>query len=315
MESSSSRRSLPHTHTSTTSPQRFLSKRIEPAIRGKSCTICLNHIDHRRAAVITACLHAYCVDCIRRWSDLKRNCPLCNAVFDAWFSQINLSSRTFLKHKLPEISEDIRKLNVEALRSRRRVLVAERRVLRRSMGERGLCQDKDGLEGQDQSLLILLLREFFSGVLAYTSNTCGLFLVFLRVVLSGFLWVLVSTASMKLFPWMHDECYNTAGNNGVKDRILKRIEPWIHRELKAILGDPDPSVIVHVASSLFISGLEEKHEVPSKQFVLEDNFIEPLRPFLHERTNMFWHELRCFAESPFIIETYDTVVEYKKLSE
>ncbi|GMP76722.1 hypothetical protein CsSME_00033279 [Camellia sinensis var. sinensis] len=135
MESSSSRRSLLHTQTSTTSPQRFLSKRIEPAIRGKSCTICLNHIDHRRAAVITTCLHAYCVDCIRRWSDLKRNCPLCNAVFDAWFSQINLSSRTFLKHKLPEISEDIWKLNVEALRSRRRVLVAERRVLRRSREE------------------------------------------------------------------------------------------------------------------------------------------------------------------------------------
>ncbi|CAL5415755.1 unnamed protein product [Camellia sinensis] len=252
--SSSSRRSLLHTHTSTTSPQRFLSKRIEPAIRGKSCPICLNHIDHRRAAVITACLHAYCVDCIRRWSDLKRNCPLCNAVFDAWFSQINLSSRTFLKHKLPEISEDIRKLNVEVLRSRRRVLVAERsrgKNLIVSMGERCLCRDKDGLEGQDQSLLILLLSEFFSGVLV-----------------------------------------NTAGNNGVKDRILKRIEPWIHRELKAILGDPDPSVIVHVASSLFISGLEEKHEAPSKQFVLEDNFIEPLRPFLHERMNMFWHELR-----------------------
>ncbi|CAL5415763.1 unnamed protein product [Camellia sinensis] len=293
MESSSSRRSLLHTHTSTTSPQRFLSKRIEPAIRGKSCTICLNHIDHRRAAVITACLHAYCVDCIRRWSDLKRNCPLCNAVFDAWFSQINLSSRTFLKHKLPEISEDIRKLNVEALRSRRRVLVAERRGssedqgknLIVSMGERGLCRDKDGLEGQDQSLLILLLREFFSGVLAYTSNTCGLFLVFLRVVLSG----------------------NTAGNNGVKDRILKRIEPWIHRELKAILGDPDPSIIVHVASSLFISGLEEKHEVPSKQFVLEDNFIEPLRPFLHERTNMFWHELREIKNEPKRVELHHVI--------
>ncbi|THF97536.1 hypothetical protein TEA_018368 [Camellia sinensis var. sinensis] len=213
--SSSSRRSLLHTHTSTTSPQRFLSKRIEPAIRGKSCPICLNHIDHRRAAVITACLHAYCVDCIRRWSDLKRNCPLCNAVFDAWFSQINLSSRTFLKHKLPEISEDIRKLNVEVLRSRRRVLVAARR------------QRWFGRSGSESS-------------------------------------------------------------NSVAERVLQ----WRARELKAILGDPDPSVIVHVASSLFISGLEEKHEAPSKQFVLEDNFIEPLRPFLHERTNMFWHELR-----------------------
>ncbi|KAI8004658.1 hypothetical protein LOK49_LG08G03136 [Camellia lanceoleosa] len=99
---------------------------------------------------------------------------------------------------------------------------------------------------------------------------------------------------LRAVPCFSQSCLerNTAGNNGVKDRILKRIEPWIHRELKAIHGDPDPSVIVHVASSLFISGLEEKHEVPSKQFVLEDNFIEPLRPFLHERTNMFWHELR-----------------------
>ncbi|CAL5347034.1 unnamed protein product [Camellia sinensis] len=258
--SSSSRRSLLHTHTSTTSPQRFLSKRIEPAIRGKSCPICLNHIDHRRAAVITACLHAYCVDCIRRWSDLKRNCPLCNAVFDAWFSQINLSSRTFLKHKLPEISEDIRKLNVEVLRSRRRVLVAERRqrVLRR------LREEFDCVNGRTMPLP---RQRWFGRSGSESSNS----------------------VAERVLQW---RARNTAGNNGVKDRILKRIEPWIHRELKAILGDPDPSVIVHVASSLFISGLEEKHEAPSKQFVLEDNFIEPLRPFLHERMNMFWHELR-----------------------
>lgn len=83
-----------------------------------------------------------------------------------------------------------------------------------------------------------------------------------------------------------------SGNNGVKEKILGRIEPWIRRELQAILGDPDPSVIVHVASSLFISSFEEKHKVLSRYIGDQDSYLAPLRPFLHERTNIFWHELR-----------------------
>ena len=85
---------------------------------------------------------------------------------------------------------------------------------------------------------------------------------------------------------------NLLGNNGVKERILQRIEPWIRRELQAILGDTDPSIIVHVATSIYISSLEEKVNVSSGQPDMGDNFLAPLQPFLLERTNMFWHELR-----------------------
>lgn len=95
--------------------------------------------------------------------------------------------------------------------------------------------------------------------------------------------------------WLSIFCFdlqNTTRNSCAQERIEKRIEPWIRRELEAILGDPDPSVIVHVASSLFISSFEEKREVSCEQSDLVDNYLEPLRPFLHERTNMFWHELR-----------------------
>jgi hypothetical protein len=42
----------------------------------------------------------------------------------------------------------------------------------------------------------------------------------------------------------------------------------------------------------FIASLEKKINVPSEQLDVEDNFIAPLHPFLHDRTNMFWHELR-----------------------
>lgn len=98
--------------------EKFLSKRIAPAIVGKSCPICLNHIDYRRAAVITVCMHAYCMDCIQKWSNLKRNCPLCNSYFDSWFFKISLSSRSFHKLQLPALN-DLKKFNSEDLYGRR----------------------------------------------------------------------------------------------------------------------------------------------------------------------------------------------------
>ena len=85
---------------------------------------------------------------------------------------------------------------------------------------------------------------------------------------------------------------NISGNIGAKERIVQRIGPWIRRELQAILGDPDPSVIVHVASSLFIASLENNNNVHLEQLNVEDEYIAPLRRFLDDRTSMFWHELR-----------------------
>lgn len=100
-------------------------------------------------------------------------------------------------------------------------------------------------------------------------------------------------------------------NNGVKSMVVQRIEPWIQRELEAILHDPNPSVIVHVATSLFVSTNGRSGQASSGERYTRDEFLTPLRPFLHDKAELFWHELRCFAESPFSIETYDTVVEYK----
>ena len=85
---------------------------------------------------------------------------------------------------------------------------------------------------------------------------------------------------------------NVLGNIGAKERIVQRIGPWIWRELQAILGDPDPSVIVHVASSLSIASLENNISVLSEQLNVEDESIAALHRFLDDRTSMFWHVLR-----------------------
>lgn len=84
--------------------ENFVSKVISPAICGETCPICLRELQDCTAAVLTSCIHAYCVECIRKWSTLKRTCPLCNAQFESWFSKINFSSSSFRKEHLPTLN-------------------------------------------------------------------------------------------------------------------------------------------------------------------------------------------------------------------
>ncbi|CAK9159745.1 unnamed protein product [Ilex paraguariensis] len=295
MDSSSStsrRRLYAQTHIYPMNRQKSISKRIAKAIIGRSCPICFTHIDDREAAVITVCMHAYCIDCISKWSSLKPKCPLCNAEFDSWFCGIDLSSGTFHQEKLPLVSEG----KSDTVYGRRRDRLAEQRVIRRSRGAlnndswrtKPLQRQRSFGQSRFSPPDVIAERIMHWRVSIYKRG--------LQAVPCAFRSVLQQ---------------NVIGNSGFKERMLQRIEPWIRRELQGILGDPDPSIIVHVAASLFISSLEEKHTVPSGQFGVEDNYLEPLRPFLFEWTKMFWHELRCFAESSFTIDTYDTVVEYK----
>lgn len=101
-----------------------------------------------------------------------------------------------------------------------------------------------------------------------------------------------------------------------KARITERIEPWMRREVQAVLGDPDPSIVVHFASALFIKRLERENNGQSGQgggILVEDQVSSSLGIFLGDKEDIFWHELRCFAESSLTMETYDAVVEYNEV--
>ncbi|KAF2605248.1 hypothetical protein F2Q70_00028578 [Brassica cretica] len=90
----------------------------------------------------------------------------------------------------------------------------------------------------------------------------------------------------------------------------------MRRELQAVLGDPDPSIIVHFASALFIKRLERENNGQSGQgggILVEDQVSSSLGIFLGDKEDTFWHELRCFAESSLTMETYDAVVEYSEV--
>ncbi|KAK9289205.1 hypothetical protein L1049_017679 [Liquidambar formosana] len=268
MESSSSSR---RPSSAQLNRGRFVEKVISPAIRRQPCPICLRRIDDRRAAVVTVCMHAYCVECIRKWSNLKRKCPLCNAHFNSWFFNINLYSRTFRKEQLPALN-DVKNVDVEGgLRHGGRLV--EQRFFRSS---------RDELNSANSRTRPLPWRRSFGRPGSVPPDVVAERVLQWRAS--------IYTRRLQAVPSSSGNCprQNMSGNNSVKERILQRIEPWIRRELQAILGDPDPSVIVHVATSLFISSLGEKPNCVG----VEDNHVAPLRPFLHEQTNMFWHELR-----------------------
>ncbi|XP_043707947.1 E3 ubiquitin-protein ligase Topors [Telopea speciosissima] len=282
---------------STANREKLILKRLVSAIQKKSCPICLSSIRYREAAVLKVCMHAYCIKCIRKWSEFKRNCPLCNKEFDSWFFNVRFSTGSFEVERLSNCSGE-KKIDERAgfgLDRRERF----RSVIQRSRNE---------LLSANQRSRPVPWRRSFGQFRSVPSD-----IVAERVVQ----WR-ASIYSRRLqavpFPTKNSLVQNILGNDSVKEGLTHRVEPWIQRELQAILGDPYPSIIVQLASSLLISSLEEKLEALSKGLVFCDTFVEALRPFLCDQTNMFWHELRCFANSEFTMKTYDSVVEYRRLN-
>ncbi|KAL4564891.1 hypothetical protein LXL04_028967 [Taraxacum kok-saghyz] len=279
--SSSRRRQSPY---SNLNQERFLRKHLRPAITGKSCPICLSLIEE--AAVITVCLHAYCADCIRKWSNLKRKCPLCNAQYGSLFVVIDLNSRTFHTKHLSAPRETKFNNNIGHSNGRQRNFIAQRRAI-------GISREE--LNAVNRRTRTLPRQRSFGQTKVLPPG----------VINERILQWRASIYEEKLHavpcPTRRPIEQGLMGIKGNKERVVERIQPWIHRELHAVLGDPDPAILVHLVTSLFISALE---------FPSENKHVETLRPFFMEKTSMFWHELRCFAESSFNMETYDIVVEY-----
>ncbi|XP_028751551.1 E3 ubiquitin-protein ligase Topors [Neltuma alba] len=273
-----------------TKQEEMVREAIWSSIRGHSCPICFRNLEdhYREVAILSVCMHAYCIECIRKWSGLKRKCPLCNANFSSWFCKLSLSSGEFHKEVLPfeGLTRNSHRESVSArtaaprLIRRTRVALDERRTRalpwRRSFGRPGHASPE-----------VAAQRKLDWRASIYKKH-------------------------LKAVPLSSSYLEQIKSRNSFsREKTLQKIEPWIRRELQAVLGDPDPTVIVHVATSQYLAWLEER--VSSGQLDVEERFISPLRPFLQDKARIFWHELRCYAEGCYNIETYDAVVGYRDL--
>uniref|UniRef100_A0A7N0UP31 RING-type E3 ubiquitin transferase n=1 Tax=Kalanchoe fedtschenkoi TaxID=63787 RepID=A0A7N0UP31_KALFE len=284
MASSSSR---PHSKRRPTREECFFNQTSQRLDR-KTCPICLTSIASSRLAILSPCSHAYCADCIRKWSAVKRTCPLCNSSFNSWLYRVDSRRRTFGRCKLPP------------LRQQAAVGGEFRRPARNSVFNRG--REEPSRSEYSRSRPLPRRRSFR---LSASEEPC--------VVAERVLQWRASIYRQKLRAVPLDSPTSSSrncsrqrflGSRGARERI-GRVNPWIKRELEAVLADPDPTIIVHVVTSLYASSLEEGTH--------DSDFLAPLRPFLHEWADMFWHELRCFAESSLTMETYDTVVSYERI--
>ncbi len=80
---------------------------------------------------------------------------------------------------------------------------------------------------------------------------------------------------------------------------MNLLVPWITRDLRVLTGDEDASILTH-----YILGLLQTVDLQS------DHGLSLLLPFLHEKSELFVHELFSFARSPCNIESYDVSVQY-----
>ncbi|CAH9091542.1 unnamed protein product [Cuscuta epithymum] len=267
--------------------------RISDAITQKSCPICLCEIKPRRVASLPLCRHVFCVDCICRWSGYKRVCPLCKAEFGSSLFIIDLSSQTLVKEVL-KAPLDYRPPTVGFSAPQRNALAELRLIRRRAEQNSQYSRTREFPRrrsfGTPEGLNPGVIREI---KLQWRAS-----------IYERKLQAVPFASKNRVLEKME---YNSS----VKSMVIQRVEPWIHRELEAILKDPNPSIIVHVVTSVLVSTNERGTIVSSGEPGTRDEFLAPLRPFLHEKTEHFWHELRCFAQSCFSIETYDSVVEYR----
>ena len=81
--------------------------------------------------------------------------------------------------------------------------------------------------------------------------------------------------------------------------LVKKVEPWIARDLSVILKDDEVLLLTE-----FVISLIKRIDMQS------DEFLNQLRPFLYEKTEQFAHELISFARSPLNIVNYDKYIQY-----
>lgn len=269
-----------------------------------SCPICLgNDIHQTQLVALRLCMHQFCAKCIQRWSSLQRKCPLCKREFDGWFYDIQGPGSYREKRLLPLAEAPEPSVNGNGQRemdSQRSLQYARGRILDNQRRTRPLPRRRSF--GHSRFVSAAEKRRLEEAGAAEKALTwrASIYRKGLRAIPPR----LQNRTNLK---------QNITDELNERARIERRLEPWIRRELEAILGDQDLAVLVHLVLSLWFSRLRKqegtRNLIPSSN---EDEFMQQLEPFLSDKANAFWHELRCFAESPFTMSAYDSIVEYQR---
>lgn len=296
---------------SPSNPQPFmpcLHLELPPsAMDDQPCPICLSPIHPAHLAVLCWCMHRFCTHCIQKWSLVKPFCPLCKQTFHGWYFNIRSPSE-FDRQAVTSTATPLSSTNHRSGPS----------GVRRRTERQPTSMSRHNFK---RSLPLQWRRSFrFSRKTAPRDleiNAEG------RATEEALRWrASIYRKSLRAVPVHVDRRMHVkqapVSSPERKARIERRLEPWIRRELQALTDDSDPSLLVHFVLSLWIVVLTQREGNEENRSNSNDRFedaqaVKHLEPFLEERASAFWHELRCFAESPYSLRTYDSVVAYRKV--
>jgi hypothetical protein len=76
----------------------------------------------------------------------------------------------------------------------------------------------------------------------------------------------------------------------------RRLQDWVNRELQALLRQENVSVVRSFVISLAAAHCLDRHQGQQQQAAgsarQEEEAVNALQPFLHDRAAHFWHELK-----------------------
>ncbi len=75
----------------------------------------------------------------------------------------------------------------------------------------------------------------------------------------------------------------------------RRLQDWVNRELQALLHQENVSVVRSFVMSLATAHSLDRHQGQHQQAAgsaMQEEAVNALQPFLHDRAAHFWHELK-----------------------
>ncbi|TPX65740.1 hypothetical protein SpCBS45565_g04953 [Spizellomyces sp. 'palustris'] len=234
---------------------------------GPTCSICLQPMLFRM--FVHPCYHSFCFQCISQWAECGHACPECRQTI--LFGVVPAKGNDgYEKYEFGDVTEA---LPQHFSRSDARYRTRNRNMYRRT--PRAANREPHRHFPLEQPRMITgdaFRRHIYAhGLRAKTMPV---------------------TRDSK-FKEITPELFKRNPN------LVKKLVPWIRRDLKVLLRIDDVEMIIDVIIAIL---QRAKLESEAAKSALEE--------YVSSHTEHFVHELVCFAKSPWMTEVYDTMAEY-----
>ncbi|XP_019346209.1 E3 ubiquitin-protein ligase Topors [Alligator mississippiensis] len=253
------------------------------------CPICLERIQN--ASYLNPCFHGFCFVCIQEWSERKAECPLCKQHFYSFFHSIK-ADNDFEEYVLPVENRSSVIFEVRSASTQRPESPLDDGILH------------DGFSGPltrvRERAIDELVRRF---AIRRTSHPGGISLGKVREQLTIKFRRALYRSGVRVRSVPSGGFYRNISADFFHQNpgSLRRLVPWLKRELRVLCGS-------HVS---LVNDIQHIILHNMTYYDLESQaFADILQPHLLYYTNHFLHEFINFARSPFNSKVYDWRASY-----